>query len=68
MIRTGETTGRLNEMLLFVSDMFRKETAERTKQITSLIEPFAIITISGIVGTIVISIVLAMTSVYDFGV
>ena len=68
MIRTGETSGRLNEMLLFVSDMFQKETAERTKQITSLIEPFAIITISGIVGTIVISIVLAMTSVYDFGV
>ncbi len=68
MIRTGEASGKLNEMLLFVSDMFRKESAERTKQITSLIEPFAIITISGIVGTIVISIVLAMTSVYDFGV
>lgn len=67
MVRTGEASGRLHEMLLFVSDMFRKETTERTKQVTSLIEPLAIVSISCIVGTIVISIVLAMTSVYQFG-
>ena len=67
MVRTGEASGRLHTMLLFVSDMFRKEMTERTKQFTALIEPLAIIFISAIVGTIVISIVLAMTSLYQFG-
>jgi len=66
LIRTGRTSGKLAEMLLFVGQMQEKETREQLKRITALIEPMAILLISFIIGTIVIGIVLAMTSLYDF--
>jgi type II secretory pathway component PulF len=65
LIRTGRTSGKLDQMLEFAADRFRQELEERTKQLTSIIEPLAIVIISGIVGTIVVSIVLAMTSLYE---
>jgi type II secretory pathway component PulF len=65
LIRTGRTSGKLDQMLEFAAARFRQELDERTKQLTSIIEPLAIVIISGIVGTIVVSIVLAMTSLYE---
>lgn len=65
LIRTGRTSGKLDQMLEFAAARFRQELEERTKQLTSIIEPLAIVLISGIVGTIVVSIVLAMTSLYE---
>jgi type II secretory pathway component PulF len=65
LIRTGRTSGKLDQMLEFAAARFRQELEERTKQLTSIIEPLAIVIISGIVGTIVVSIVLAMTSLYE---
>lgn len=67
LIRTGRTSGGLADMLLFVGQTQEAETKELTKRLSTLAEPIAILTIAAIVGTIVISIVLAMTSVYDFG-
>lgn len=66
LIRTGRTSGGLADMLLFVGKTQESETKELTKRLASLAEPIAILLISLIVGTIVISIVLAMTSLYDF--
>lgn len=68
LIRTGNTSGNLAEMLLFVGNTQEKETQELTKRLASLAEPIAILLISAIVGTIVVSIVMAMTSLYDFAV
>ena len=68
MIRTGRISGRLKDMLAFASESYRRETKERTKKLTALVEPVAILSISLIVGTIVISIVLAMTSLYEISV
>lgn len=65
MVKTGQQTGKLDHMLSVVSDLHRREVRERTAQITALIEPLAIVSISLIVGVIVISIVLAMTSIYE---
>lgn len=65
MIKTGQQTGKLDHMLAVVAQLSRREVRERTAQITALIEPMAIVSISLIVGTIVISIVLAMTSMYE---
>lgn len=65
MIRTGRTSGKLSEMLLFSSEIFRRETDERTRRFTALVEPISILFISLVIGTIVISIVLAMTSLYE---
>ncbi|PHS29130.1 MAG: hypothetical protein COA85_02040 [Robiginitomaculum sp.] len=66
LIRTGRNSGALAEMLLFVADTKEKETRERAKGLTAIAEPTAILFIAMIVGTIVLSIVLAMTSLYDF--
>ncbi len=68
LIRTGRTSGGLADMLLFVGKTQEAETKELTKRLSSLAEPIAILLIAGIVGTIVISIVLAMTSLYDFAI
>lgn len=66
LIRTGRTSGSLSKMLLFVGKTQEDETRELTKRMAGLAEPIAILTIALIVGTIVISIVLAMSSIYDF--
>ena len=66
LVRTGRTSGGLAAMLLFVGNTQEKETQELAKRLSTLAEPVAILLISAIVGTIVISIVLAMTSLYDF--
>jgi len=68
LIRTGRASGSLADMLLFVGKTQENETREMTKRVAALAEPVAILGIALIVGTIVISIVLAMTSLYDFAV
>lgn len=68
LMRTGRTSGQLAEMLLFIGDTQEKETKELLKRLTALAEPIAILLISMIIGTIVIGIVLAMTSLYNFDV
>ncbi len=65
LIRTGRNAGALGKMISFAADIFEKEAKERAKKITGLIEPLTILMISMVVGTIVISIVMAMTSLYD---
>jgi len=66
LIRTGRSAGVLSDMLLFAADMFEKEAKDRGKRMTALTEPMAILLISLIVGTIILSIVMAMTSLYQF--
>lgn len=68
LIRTGRASGGLANMLLFVGKTQEAETKELTKRLSTLAEPVAIMIIAAIVGTIVISIVMAMTSLYDFAI
>jgi type II secretory pathway component PulF len=49
-----------------MSNILDDDARERAKKITALAEPVAILLISMIVGTLVIGIVLAMTSLYQF--
>ncbi len=66
LIRTGRSSGTLGEMMTFAADIFEKDARERAKRLTALTEPIAILIIAAIVGLIVISIVMAMTSLYQF--
>lgn len=68
LVRTGRTSASLDEMLLFIADIYEDESRNRAKRLTSLAEPLAILFIASIVGTIVISLVLAMTSIYDIAI
>jgi type IV pilus assembly protein PilC len=57
MIAVGEETGRLDQMLLKVSDFYDKEVDAALKALTSLIEPLLIVGLGGIVAMIAISVI-----------
>ena len=65
LLKTGERAGNLPEMLMSASRMYDENTAQFTRRLTELAEPVAIMVLSGIVGGVVISLVTAMTSIYD---
>lgn len=56
MIDIGEESGRLNEMLIKVSDFYDSEVNQTVKGLTSMIEPLLIVFMGGIVGFIAISV------------
>ena len=57
MIAVGEETGRLDQMLLKVSDFYDKEVDATLKALTSLIEPVMIVGLGVIVGLIAVSVI-----------
>lgn len=65
LIRTGRASASLDEMLLFVAEIHEEEARNAAKRLTSLAEPMAILFIASVVGVIVVSLVMAMTSLYD---
>ncbi len=58
MIKVGENTGRLDEMLDTISNFFEDEVDRTVEGLLSLIEPLLIIFIGGIVGTIIVALYL----------
>ena len=65
MITVGEETGRLDEMLIKVADTYDKDVRNAVKRFISILEPLLIITMAMIVGSIVITMILAIISVND---
>ncbi len=68
LIRTGRLSGALNEMLLFIAETGEQDARNLAKRLTALTEPLAICFIASVIGLIVISLVLAMSSLYSFDV
>lgn len=62
MVSTGEATGKLDEVLMRVSDYFTKEAEQSIKAITSAVEPLIMIMLGGVVGFLVVAIILP---IYD---
>lgn len=65
MIKIGEETGRLEEMLLKLADKYDREVAVAIKRLLALLEPSIILLMAVIVGFIVISLLLAIFSLND---
>ena len=65
MITVGEETGRLDEMLLKVADTYDKDVRTAVKQFVSILEPLLILFMACVVGSIVITMLLAIISVND---
>ncbi len=65
MIKIGEETGTLNEMLTKVADTYDREVDRSIKQLISLIEPFMILSMALVIGFIVISMLLAIFSINE---
>ncbi|MFS0689873.1 type II secretion system F family protein [Sporosarcina sp. 179-K 8C2 HS] len=64
MIAIGEQTGSLDAMLAKVADFYEKEVDASTDRLKALIEPLMIVLLAGLVGTIVLSILLPMFSLF----
>ena len=65
MIQVGEETGRLDQMLLDVADVYDKEVARAVKRALALLEPAMILFLTFMVGGVILSILAAMLSIYD---
>lgn len=65
MIGVGEETGRLDEMLLRVAEVYEENVQMALKRFVSLLEPIVIVLMGGLVGFIVISMLLAIFSINE---
>lgn len=65
LLRTGQRSGALARMFGFLADSYDARLRDLMKRVTALVEPVAIGFISVIVGMVALSLVLALTSVYD---
>ncbi|HQZ44491.1 MAG TPA: type II secretion system F family protein [Usitatibacteraceae bacterium] len=65
MIQVGEETGRLDQMLLDVAEVYDKEVARAVKRALALLEPAMILFLTFLVGAVILSILAAMLSIYD---
>jgi general secretion pathway protein F len=65
MIKMGEETGRLEEMLMRVAMMYDKQLRTSITRLLALLEPALIITLGLMIAGIIVSILLAILSVND---
>ena len=65
MIKVGEATGTLDQMLLRVAVIYEKSLKQTVKRFMSLLEPAMILIMGLIIGFIVISMLLAVFSISD---
>ena len=65
MIRVGEETGQLQDMLLKVADTYDGEVESTIKKMLTLLEPALILGLGLVIAGIIMSILLAILSVND---
>jgi type II secretory pathway component PulF len=65
LLRAGAKSGTLPRMFGFLADGYDARLRDLIKRITALIEPLAIGGIAVLVGAVALSLVLALTSVYE---
>lgn len=65
MLIVGEETGNMDGMLSKVADFYEDEVSATAKMLTSLIEPFMIVLVGGIVASILVAMYLPMFSVFE---
>jgi general secretion pathway protein F len=65
MIRVGEETGQLQEMLLKVADTYDGEVQATVKRMLALLEPALILVLGVIIAGIIMSILVAILSIND---
>ena len=65
MIKVGEETGQLDEMLLRVADVYDREVATAVQRMLTVLEPALIIGLGLAIAGIVISILMGILSVNE---
>lgn len=65
MIKIGEETGRMEEVLKKTADYFEMELEEMLKKVVTLIEPAMVIIMSLIIGAFIMAVMAPMVGVMD---
>jgi general secretion pathway protein F len=65
IVRVGEETGRLEEMLLKLATDFESEVRRLVKRLMGLLEPSIILIMGLVVGFIVVALLLAIFSITE---
>ena len=65
MIDVGEETGDLDIMLMKIADNYDEEVDVAVASLLSLLEPFMVVILGGIVGTIVLALFLPLVSMIE---
>jgi len=68
LLAVGEETGRLDAMFTRMADIYDGETRSSIRRFTSLFEPIIILVMGIMVGTLVLSMLMAITSINDVAV
>ena len=65
LLTVGEETGKLDVMFHRMADIYESETREAIKKFTSLFEPVIILVMGIMIGTLILSMLLAIASIND---
>jgi len=65
LLSVGEETGQLDSMFHRMADIYEVETKTAIRRFTSLFEPMIILVMGLLVGTFILSLMLAITSIND---
>ena len=65
MVMVGEESGRLEEMLLRIADVYDREVQTAVKRLLTLLEPMLILGLAVVIAGIILSILIAILAVND---
>ncbi len=65
LLSVGEETGRLDHMFARMADIYESDTKTAIRRFTSLFEPLVILVMGILVGGLILSMLLAITSIND---
>jgi general secretion pathway protein F len=68
LLSVGEETGRLDAMFNRMAEIYETDTRAAIKRFTALFEPMVILVLGVIVGVLILSILLAITSINEIAV
>jgi general secretion pathway protein F len=68
LLTVGEETGRLDQMFARMADIYENDTRASIKRFTSVFEPVVILVMGIMVGALILSMLLAITSINDVAV
>lgn len=65
LLTVGEETGRLDQMFARMADIYENDTRAAIRRFTSVFEPLIILVMGVVVGALILSMLLAITSIND---
>jgi len=68
LLTVGEETGRLDKMFAQMADIYENDTRASIKRFTAVFEPVIILVMGIMVGGLILSMLLAISSINDVGV